>query len=118
MRLTVQQSIINKAFREIKSPFVRNMDVFRWSGMTQVKSQNTGKTYDVEIDLSLKTTPRLTEQVSLCLLKSDGVRMEDLLIAAMIDPKLAGSIVMKGLPKEKIETNLGKFIKMLNKPSE
>lgn len=118
MRLTVQQSIINKAFRENKSPFERDVDVFRWSGMTKVRSQNTGKTYEVEITLSLKTNPRLADQVAMCLLKSDGIRMEDLLIVGMIDPKLDGSIEMKGLPKDKMETNLGKLIKMLNKPSD
>ncbi|MDQ0190276.1 hypothetical protein [Alicyclobacillus cycloheptanicus] len=43
--------------------------------------------------------------------------MEDLLIAGMIDPKLDGSLEMKGLPKDKLETSLGKFIRKLNKAS-
>lgn len=117
MRLEVQQSIINKAFRENKVPFSREAEAFHWSGTTRVTSKNTGLTYQVQVGLSLKTSTRLAEQMSACLLKPEGVRMEDLLIAGMIDPKLGGFIEMNGLPKDKIETNLGKFIKKLNAPS-
>ncbi|KPV41961.1 hypothetical protein [Alicyclobacillus ferrooxydans] len=117
MRLEVQQSIMNKAFRDNKVPFSQEADAFRWSGTTKVTSKNTGRTYQVEVKLTLKTSARLADQMSACLLKPEGVRMEDLLIAGMIDPKLNGSIEMNGLPKDKIEANLGKFIKKLNKPS-
>ncbi|QSO49382.1 hypothetical protein [Alicyclobacillus mengziensis] len=118
MRVEVQQTIMKKAFRENKSPFVRDADAFHWSGTTTVTSKNTGITYDVEVEVSLTTNSRLTEQMSACLLKAEGVRMEDLLIAEMIDPKLQGSIDIKGLPKDKIETNLSKFIKKVSKPAK
>jgi hypothetical protein len=118
MRLEVQQSIMAKAFRDNKSPFERENETFRWSGSTRVKSKNTGLTYDVEVILHLKTQPRLAEQMSACLVKEEGVRIEDLFIAAMLDPKLDGSIAMNGLPKDNIEKNLGKFVKKLNEARE
>lgn len=119
MRLEVQQAIINKAFRRNKIPFNQNADTFDWSGATKVTSKNSGITYDIEITLSLKTNPRLAGQMAACLVKPEGVRMEDLVIAGMIDPRLKGTIDVKGLPpKDKVETDLGKFIKKVSQLAE
>lgn len=117
MQPEVQQKIISKAFRNNKIPFVREGETFHWFGKTRVTSKNTGIVYPIEVSLSLTTSARLAEQVSACLLKSEGIRMEDLMIAGMIDPKLRGRIDIKGLPKDKLETDLGRFIKKLNKPT-
>ena len=118
MKLDMQKTIISKAFRDNKSSFVRDAQMFNWSGTTKVKSKNTGLSYEVEVVLSLKTNARLSEQISTCLLKPEGVRIEDLLIVGLIDPKLDGSIQLKGIPTDKIETSLGKFIKKLNKSGD
>jgi hypothetical protein len=118
MRLETQQSIINKALKDNKIPFTRNQELFQWTGTTKVKSKASGMSYDVEVGLSIKTNPRMAEQISACLLKVEGIRMEDLMIAGMIDPKLDGLIELKGLPKETFERSVGKFIKKMNKPPE
>lgn len=118
MRPEVQQSIINKAFRKNQIPFVQTGDTFEWSGTTKVTSKNSGISYDVEVTLLLKTSPRLAAQMAACLVKPEGVRMEDLLIAGMIDPRMIGRIDIKGIPKDKIETDLGKFIKKVNQLAE
>lgn len=116
MRLETQQAIINKALKDNKTPFTRNQEMFQWVGMTRVKSKASGMSYEVEVALSIKANPRIADQLSACLTKVDGVRMEDLMIAGMIDPKLDGIIELNGLPRETFERSVGKFIKKLNKP--
>jgi hypothetical protein len=111
--LETQKKILTKTLDKNRAPFVQTGDEFVWSGRTKIKSNSTGRIYDIQIEIHVKTQKRLESQVSACLCKQEGVRFEDLLIISMIDPRLVGDIAFVGLPKGDMKHNLVKFLKQL-----
>lgn len=110
VRLEVQKSLVEKALRENQGPFVHEDGQFLWNGQTRVRSKQTGRRYEVNVDIAIQSNRRVDEQIAACLIKPE-VRFEDLVIVSMLDSRLAGRIRLSGLPGQDIEHEFGKFLK-------
>jgi hypothetical protein len=118
VRLDVQKRIIEKAFRENPVPFAAEGETYTWKRPTRVKSKATEKTYQIYVEISLTPSRRLNTEVTACLCKTEGVRFEDLVIVSMIDPKIRGTIHLRGLPKGDEVHDFGKFVKKVSKAEQ
>lgn len=114
VRLDVQKRLVEKAFKENKVPFTLADEVFTWTGITKVKSNQTGRKYDITVDIALVPAKRLVDQLAACLCKEEGIRFEDLQVVSMIDPKIRGTITLKGLPREDAHHDFVKFIRKVS----
>lgn len=109
--IEVQKAILQKALKANPTPFSESHGTFQWTTSTRVKSKATDRSYDVVIDITIHPTHKLAPQVQACLCKSEGVRFEDLMIVAMLDPKLEGKITFSGLPRTEGQYDFMKFAK-------
>ncbi|CAM3985823.1 hypothetical protein [Alicyclobacillus pomorum] len=118
VKLEVQKRIIERAFKKHPLPFDVEQETFRWTGSTKVTSRQTERTYEINVDISLKPNKRLFGEVSACLCKPEGVRFEDLVIVTMIDPKIQGTIRLTGLPRADESHDFAKFVKKVSEAAE
>ncbi|MFD1676321.1 hypothetical protein [Alicyclobacillus fodiniaquatilis] len=118
MRVELQKWVVEKCLRENQAPFTQEAAMFKWSGDTRVKSKKTGRVYPVQVELSVETDRRLNDQLSACLCRSDGVRVEDLRIVHMIHPRLSGKVAITGLPPKDIQVDFSKFLKQIEQTND
>lgn len=111
VRVEVQQKVIAKALKESGTPFAKSGNTYQWAGHTRLKSKKTGRIYDVDIEIGLACDRRVDAQVAACVTREDGTRIEDLVVASMVQPKLKGDILIKGLPGGPIKHDFLKFMK-------
>lgn len=110
VRLEVQKAVVEKALKENHAAFEDRDGEFQWTGTTRVKSKQSGRAYDVVVDISVQPTRRTKDQIAACLLKPD-LRFEDLLIVSMIDSRIPGHVKISGLPGKDVEHDFMKFLK-------
>lgn len=116
IRLDVQRAIVERALHQTGGPFVRTGNRFEWRGSARVVSKATHRTYEPEVQITLETQARLADQLATCLCK-DTVRIEDLVIAAMVDTRLRGELRITGLPRGEVAHDLSRFLRQMESPA-
>ncbi|WAH37943.1 hypothetical protein [Alicyclobacillus dauci] len=112
-KMDVQKWIIEKCLKENKTPFEQSDTTFTWSGDTRVKNKRTERVYPVHVEIQVQADRRTKDQLSACLCRESGVRVEDLQIVHMINPRINGHINITGLPSHKVQTDFSKFLKQI-----
>ncbi len=109
----LQKWVVEKCLRENPAPFQQNGTSFTWAGDTRVKSKQSGRVYPVHVEIHVEADKRTENQLSACLCRTEGVRLEDLQIAHMVSTRLHGKVHIAGLPQSDIEVDFNKFVKSI-----
>ncbi|GMA63909.1 hypothetical protein NZD89_01000 [Alicyclobacillus fastidiosus] len=114
----LQKWVVAKCLKENPAPFEQSGSSFTWAGDTRVKSKQSGLVYPVHVEIHVEADRRTESQLSACLCRVEGVRLEDLQIVHMVSTRLQGKVHISGLPKKDIEVDFNKFVKTIPEGDE